>query len=98
VQAYVNACYRAQQWIRRAKDDEVVDVVYKPYMDTFKREIVLRSVKYYKTIFDWDFAIAPKDYDNGMKVFIPEAVEKPIPYAQAVDMAFVRKAHQKIKS
>ena len=98
VQAYVNACYRAQQWIRRAKDDEVVDVVYKPYMDTFKREIVLRSVKYYKTIFDWDFAIDPKDYDNGMKVFVPEAVEKPIPYAQAVDMAFVRKAHQKIKS
>jgi len=33
-----------------------------------------------------------------MKVFIPEAVEKSIPYAQAVDMAFVRKAHQKIKS
>src|SRR3989442_1433905 len=98
VQAYVNACYRAQQWIRRAKDDEVVDVVYKPYMDTFKREIVLRAVKYYKTIFDWDFAIDPKDYDNGMKVFVPEAVEKPIPYAQAVDMAFVKKAHQKIKS
>ena len=98
VQAYVNACYRAQQWIRRAKDDEIVDVVYKPYMDTFTREIVLRSVKYYKTIFDWDFAIDPKDYDNGMKVFIPEAVEKPIPYAQAVDMAFVRKAQQKIKS
>ncbi len=23
VQAYVNACYRAQQWIRRAKDDEI---------------------------------------------------------------------------
>src|SRR5262245_54488487 len=98
VQAYVNACYRAQQWIRHANDEEIVDVVYKPYMDTFKRDIVLRSVKYYKTIFDWDFAIAPKDYDNGMKVFIPEAVEKPIPYAQAVDMAFVRKAHQKIKS
>jgi len=98
VQAYVNACYRAQQWIRQAKDDEIVDVVYKPYMDTFTREIVLRSVKYYKTIFDWDFVIDPKDYDNGMKVFVSEAVEKPIPYAQAVDMAFVRKAQQKIKS
>src|SRR6266478_3432031 len=38
VQAYVNACYRAQQWIRHANDEEIVDVVYKPYMDTFKRE------------------------------------------------------------
>ena len=42
VQAYVNACYRAQQWIRQAKDDEIVDLLYKPYMDTFKREVVLR--------------------------------------------------------
>ena len=33
VQAYVNACYRAQQWIRRAKDDEIVELLHKPYMD-----------------------------------------------------------------
>src|SRR5881296_4478449 len=98
VQGYVNACYRAQQWIRRAKDDEVVDVVYKPYMDTFKREIVLRSVKYYKTIFDWDFVIDERDYENGMKVWLPLAVEKPIPYARAVDMSFVRRAQAKYTS
>ncbi len=98
VQAYVNACYRAQQWIRRAKDDEIVDLIHKPYMDTFKREIVLRSVKYYRTILDWDFVIDEKDYDNGMSVFIPVAVDKPIPYARVVDMSFVRKAQAKIKS
>src|SRR5262249_40026991 len=63
VQAYVNANYRAQQWIRRASDEEVVELLYKPYMDTFSREIVLRSVKYYRTIFDWDFLIEEKDYD-----------------------------------
>ena len=55
-------------------------------------------MKYYKTIFDWDFVIAPKDYDNSMKVFVPEVIDKPIPYARAIDMAFVGKAHQKIKS
>ena len=27
VQAYVNACYRAQQWIRKAKDEEVVELL-----------------------------------------------------------------------
>ena len=27
VQAYVNACYRAQQWIRRAKDEEIVELL-----------------------------------------------------------------------
>jgi len=98
VQAYVNATYRAQQWIHKAKDEEVVELLHKPYMDTFSREIVLRSVKYYRTIFDWDFLIEEKDYDNGMKVWVPLAVDKPIPYARAVDMSFVRKAQAKYKS
>jgi len=98
VQAYVNACYRAQQWIRRAKDDEIVALLYKPYMDTFKREDVLKSVRYYRTIFDWDFLIAEKDYDNGLKVFIPTAIDKPIPFATAVDASFVKKAQGKYKS
>lgn len=98
VQAYVNACYRAQQWIRKAKDDEIVDLLHKPYMDTFARDIVLRSVKYYKTIFDWGFAVNRKEYDNGMKVWVPLAVDKPIPFAKAVEMSFVRKAQAKFKS
>ena len=98
VQAYVNACYHAQQWIRRAKDDEVVDLIHKPYMDTFKRDIVLRSVRYYRTIFDWDFLIDEKDYTNGMKVFIPIALDKPIPFANAVEPSFVRRAQAKYKS
>jgi NitT/TauT family transport system substrate-binding protein len=98
VQAYVNACYRAQQWIHRAKDEEVVELLHKPYMDTFSRDIVLRSVKYYRTIFDWDFTIDEKSYENGMKVWVPLAVDRPIPYAKAVEMAFVRKARAKFKS
>jgi sulfonate transport system substrate-binding protein len=98
VQAYVNACYRAQQWIHRAKDEDVVELLHKPYMDTFSREIVLRSVKYYKTIEDWDFRIDEKDYENGMKVWIPLAVDRHVPFAKAADMSFVRKAQAKYKS
>jgi NitT/TauT family transport system substrate-binding protein len=98
VQAYVNAIYRAQQWIRRAKDEEIAELIHKPYMDTFSREIVLRSIRYYKTIFDWDFAIDEKDYDNGLKVFVPIAVDKPTPFAKAVDASFLKKAQAKYKS
>jgi len=98
VQAYVNACYHAQQWIRRAKDDEVVDLLHKPYMETFSRETVLESVRYYRTIFDWDFVVEEADYARGEKVWIPTALDKPIPYAKAVDMSFVRKAQAKYKS
>jgi NitT/TauT family transport system substrate-binding protein len=97
-QGYVNACYRAQQWIHRAKDDEIVELLHKPYMDTFSREVILRSVKYYKTIFDWDFMIDEASYANGLKVWVPLAVDKPVPYAKAVDMAFVKKARAKFKS
>jgi len=98
VQGYVNANWRAQQWIHKAKDEEVVELLYKTYMDSFSREIVLRSVKYYRTIFDWDFLIEEKDYDNGTKVWVPLALDKPIPYARAVDMSFVKKAQAKYKS
>jgi NitT/TauT family transport system substrate-binding protein len=98
VQGYVNANWRAQQWIHRAKDEEIVELLYKPYMDSFSREVVLRSVKYYRTIFDWDFLIEEKDYDNGTKVWVPLALDKPIPYARAVDMSFVKKAQAKYKS
>ena len=98
VQAYVNACYRAQQWIRKAKNEEIAELLWKPYMDTFKREVVLESVRYYKTIFDWDFLIEEKDYERGMKVWVPLAVDKPIPFARAADMTFVKKARAKYPS
>jgi NitT/TauT family transport system substrate-binding protein len=98
VQGYVNANWRAQQWIRQAKDEEIVELLYKPYMDSFSQEVVLRSVKYYRTIFDWDFLIEEQDYDNGTKVWVPLALDKPIPYTQAVDMSFVKKAQAKYKS
>jgi NitT/TauT family transport system substrate-binding protein len=97
-QAYVSACYRAQQWIRQAKDEDVVELIHKPYMDTLKREIVLRSVKYYRTIFDWDLAIAEEDHENAMKVFVPIAIDRPIPHAKAVDPSFLRKAQAKYPS
>jgi NitT/TauT family transport system substrate-binding protein len=95
VQAYVNAIHQAQQWIRRAKDDEIVDLVWKPYMDTFKREDVLRSVKHSRVVFDWDLLIQEKDYDNGINVWVPTVIGKSIPYAKAVDASFVRKAQAK---
>jgi NitT/TauT family transport system substrate-binding protein len=98
VQAYVNAIYRAQRWIRRAKDEEIAELIHKPYMDTFSRDVVLRSIRYYKTIFDWDFAIDEKDYENGLKVFIPIAVERPVPFAKAVDPSFLKKAQAKYTS
>jgi hypothetical protein len=55
-------------------------------------------VKYYRTIFDWDLAIDEKDFENGLKVFVPIAVDRPMPYAKAVDLSFLRKAQAKYRS
>jgi len=92
VQRYVNACHRAQQWIRTASDDEIADLLWKRFMGTFAREVVLASVRYYKTMLDWDLTIDEDGYARGTKVWVPLAVERAIPFAEAVDMSFVRDA------
>jgi NitT/TauT family transport system substrate-binding protein len=96
VQGYVTACYRAQKWIQQAADKEILDLLHKPYMDTFSPEEVLKSIRYYKGIFDWDFLVEEKEYNEALKIFLAtRTLEKEIPFAKAVDMSFVRKAHQK---
>jgi NitT/TauT family transport system substrate-binding protein len=96
VQGYVNACYRAQQWMRKAADGEILELLHRPYMDTFSREEVLKSIRYYKSIFDWDFLIDEKEYGEVLKVFLSTKVlDAPIAFPKAVDMSFARKASQR---
>jgi len=96
VQGFVTACYRAQRWIQKAAEGEILELLHKPYMDTFSRDEVLKSVRYYKGIFDWDFLVDEKQYEAVLKIFLAtKTLEGPIPFAKAVDMSFVRKAHQK---
>jgi NitT/TauT family transport system substrate-binding protein len=96
VQGYVSACYRAQRWIQKASDGEILEAIHKPYMDTFSKEEVLKSIRYYKGIFDWDFLVDEKQYDEAVKIFLATKVlDGPIPFQKTVDMSFVRKASQK---
>jgi hypothetical protein len=55
-----------------------------------RRGIVVRRA-------DWDFLIDEKDYDNGLQVFIPTAIDKPIPFARAVELSFVKKARARYR-
>ena len=96
VQGYVSACYRAQKWIQKAPDGEILELLHRPYMDTFPRDEVLKEIRYYKGIFDWDFLVEEKQYDAVVKIFLStKTLEREIPFARAVDMSFVRKAAQK---
>jgi len=99
VQGYVSACYRAQKWIRKAPDGDILELLHKPYMDTFSKEEVLKSIRYYKGIFDWDLLVEEKEYAQVVKIFLAtKTLDKEIPFAKAVDMSFVRTAHQKVTS
>ena len=96
VQGYVTACYRAQKWIQKAADADILELLHKAYMDTFSKEEVLKSIRYYKGIFDWDFLVEEKEYNEALKIFLAtKTLEKEVPFTRAVDMSFVRKAHQK---
>ncbi|HEV8675062.1 MAG TPA: ABC transporter substrate-binding protein [Methylomirabilota bacterium] len=98
VQGYVTACYRAQKWIQKAADTDILELLHKPYMDTFTKDEVLRSIRYYKGIFDWDFLVDEKEYQEVLKIFLAtKTLDREIPFATAVDMSFVRKAHQKVQ-
>ena len=98
VQGYVTACYRAQKWIQKAPEGEILELLYKPYMDAFSKDEVLKSIRYYKGIFDWDFLVEEKEYAQALKIFVAtKTLEQEIPFARAVDMSFVRKAHQKVQ-
>jgi NitT/TauT family transport system substrate-binding protein len=95
VQGYVSACYRAQKWIQKAADQEILDLLYKPYMDAFSKGDVLKTIRYYRGIFDWDLVIDEKGYGDLVKIALAaEVLEKESPFAKAVDMTFVRKAAQ----
>jgi sulfonate transport system substrate-binding protein len=96
VQGYVSACYRAQKWIQKAADAEILDLIHKPYMDTFSKDEVLTSIRYYKGIFDWDLLVDEQQYQEVQKIFLTtKVIEAPIPFQKAVDMSFVRKASQR---
>jgi len=97
VQGYVSACYRAQKWIQKTPDGEILELLHKPYMETFSKDEVLKSIRYYKGIFDWDFLVDEKEYHEVVKVFLStKVVDQDISFARAVDMSFVRKAQQKL--
>ncbi len=99
VQGYVSACFRAQRWIQQAAEKEILDLLHKPYMDTFSREDVLRSIRYYKGIFDWDFLVEEREYQQVLKIFLAtRTLEREIPFSEAVDLSFVRKAQAQLKA
>lgn len=95
-QAYVNAMYRAMQWIKDASVDEFYDSVGEKYLNALPAEMVKREIAYYKDTFYFDGVVTPEAYANGSKVWFGGMSEiEPIAFGDAVDNSFVEAAREK---
>ncbi len=93
-QKYVNAMYKAMQWLGNSSGDEIYKVVG-PLMPRFGEELVKREITYYKKIWQYDASFPKEDFSNGAKVwFRPKTKIKPLKYEDVADMSFLEKAQK----
>ena len=91
-QKYVNAMYKAMQWLGSSSDDEIYAVVG-PLMPKFNEALVKREIAYYKQIWQYDGNFPESDFANGAKVWFREKTKiKPLAYGDVADMSFLQKA------
>ncbi len=93
-QKYVNALYKAMQWLGSASVDEIAGVIG-DMMPRFTPEQVKREVAYYKQIWQYDGAFPKEYFENGAKVwFRPKTKIKPLAYEDVADMRFLENARK----
>ena len=98
LQAFVNAMVRGQDFINGASAQEITDLVHEDYLHAFGKDAVQRTVALYKDkVFTRDNLIGEAAYDRLLGIMgggrqFTDAEARQVPYEQAVDMRFVRKA------
>ena len=98
LQAFVTAMCRGQDFINANTAETIADLVHEDYLSAFNKDAVRNTVDLYKAkVFTRDNLINEAEYNRllaimgGGRQFTDEEVKR-VPYSQAVDMRFVRKA------
>jgi NitT/TauT family transport system substrate-binding protein len=95
-QAYINAMYRAMQWLKDRSPEEVHASVGEKYLNALPPDMVMREIAYYKDVFDYDGRVGADAYEKGGHVWFGGMTEiAPVSYADAVDNRFVETARKK---
>ena len=95
VQAYVNAGYRAAQWIKGHTPDEIYACIEKYVGDT-TRDANLLEIQVLKAITDYDGAIDAAAFERGGKAWYRDLTGiNPVPLADVFDGRFIQAAHAK---
>jgi NitT/TauT family transport system substrate-binding protein len=95
VQAYVNAIWRATQWIKAHSPEEIQDTIER-FVGSTSRQANLLEIGELKDVADWNGLIGADAYARGEKVWYGELTGlKPIKREDAVDDKFLKAAHAK---
>jgi NitT/TauT family transport system substrate-binding protein len=101
VQAFVGGLVKAQDLINASTPQAVTDLIHQDYMNALSKESVLKAVTMYKeAVWLKDNLITEQAYDRMTRImgdgrqFSNEQI-RTVPYAQCVEMTFVRKARAK---
>lgn len=98
VQAFVNGLVKAQDFINANTPEAITEVIYTDYLSALSRPSVLNSIALYKKNVWLKDNIITEDAYNRMAGIMGDGRQfsnekmKTVPYAQCVDMSFVRKA------
>ena len=98
IQAFVTAMTKGQDFINANPAATIVDLIHDDYLNSFPREALVKTVGIYKDkVWKKDNLIGKEEYDRlvaimgGGRQYSDEEMKK-VPYTQAVNMSFVRKA------
>jgi NitT/TauT family transport system substrate-binding protein len=95
-QAVVNATYRALKHIEKTSPKELFAAIEGKFLTAFAAAVAEREITYMKPIFDYDGSITEEIYKHGSKIWFNESTKiAPQPYAEMVDLSFLKNAHKK---
>lgn len=93
-QKYVNAIFKAMQWLGDSSTDEIYAAIG-PVMPRFDEATVRREIEYYKKIWQYDGAFPRADFDTGAKVWFRDLTKiAPLSYEEVTDMSFLDNAQK----
>jgi NitT/TauT family transport system substrate-binding protein len=96
VQAFTNAIWRAQQWIKANSPDNILGAIER-FVGSTSKDANLLEIGELKDVADWNGLITPESYARGEKVWYSEltGITQPIKLEDAVADKFLKAAHAK---
>ena len=96
VQAFTNAIWRAQQFIKANSPENILAAIER-FVGSTSRDANLLEIGELKDVADWNGLITPESYARGEKVWISEltGITQPLKLEDAVADQFLKAAHAK---